>query len=197
MYHDNQLAEQGQFKNGLRVGEWKTWYKNGVLASIQMWNNGFKSGKFFKYDLNANLIESGQYMTDLKTGKWINIQNRDTINYKRGIAVIKKQKNTRSEKYRINQENIQLENARKTQKALDATSDAAKLASLKAKTQEEREIAKEKAKKEKDIEAETKKAAKEARKEAREQEAKNEPKKESKISAFFNNLLKKKDKAAK
>lgn len=194
MYHNNQLAEQGQFRNGLRVGEWKTWYRNGILASIQIWNSGFRSGKFLKYDLNGNLIESGHYMTDLKTGKWINIENRDTINYRRGIVVIEKQKYTKSEKYSIKQGNIKLKNDKATQKELESTTDEAKLAGLKTKTKEEKEIAKEKVKTQKETKAATKKAEKEAKERAREQ-AKNEPKKESKIIIFFKNLLKKKDKA--
>ena len=35
-YHSGQLAEQGEFDNGLRVGEWKSWRDDGTLISIPM-----------------------------------------------------------------------------------------------------------------------------------------------------------------
>lgn len=196
MYLNNQLAEQGEFKNGLRVGLWKTWHQNGVLATTQIWSGGLRCGKYFRYDENGNLVENGKFSSNLKTGKWTNTESKEIITYRKGEIVKEKEIFTKSEKYRIKQENIKLENSKETQKEFEITSDAEKLASLKAKTQEEKEIAKEKSKKEKEAKATAKKAEKEAQKKAREQ-AKNEPKKESKISAFFNTLFKKKDKAVK
>lgn len=196
MYHSNQLAEQGKFRKGLRVGEWKTWHKNGVLSSIQIWSGGLRSGKFLKYDLNGNLEETGYYISNLKTGKWINVENGDTINYKRGVAITKKQKYTKLEKYTIKQENIKQENIKDTQKEVEATSDAAKLTALKAKTKEEKAIANAKEKKEKESKIAADKAERAVKKEA-EKQAKNQPKKDSKVETFFKNLFKKKDKTPK
>lgn len=196
MYHSNQLAEQGQFKEGLRVGLWKTWHPNGVLATTLSYSKGLRSGKYFRYDENGNLIENGKFCSDLKTGKWTNADSQEITTYKKGIIVRKKETFTKSEKYRIKQENIRLENSKDNQKELEATSDAAKLAALKAKTKEEKALAKEKAKKDAETEAAAKKAQKAAKKEARKQ-AKNQPKKDSKVETFFKNLFKKKDKASK
>jgi len=189
MYHNNQLAEQGRFKNGLRVGEWKTWHQNGVLASLQMWHNGLRWGKFLRYDVNSVLVESGSFISNKKNGKWINLENRDILIYKRGIAVIEKESFTKSEKYRINQEKSKLKNDEKVQKELDAAADADKLVRYKAI-----------AKKEKEAKIEVNKAERTAKKEARKkakEQSKNEPKKDSKIKLFFKNLFKKKDKTAK
>lgn len=196
MYLNNQLAEQGEFKNGLRIGLWKTWHENGVLATTQIWSGGLRCGKYFRYDENGDLVENGKFSSNLKNGKWTNTESKEIITYRKGEIVKEKEIFTKSEKYRIKQENIKLENSKETQKELEATTDAAKLANLKAKTQEEKEIAKEKSKKEREAESAAKKAKKEANKKARDQ-AKNEPKKESKISDFFNNLFKKKNKATK
>lgn len=196
MYHSNQLAEQGEFKDGLRVGLWKTWYPNGVLATTQKWSKGLRCGKYFKYDENGNLVENGKFSSDLKTGKWTNAETKEITTYKNGEIVKQKQTFTKSEQYRIKQENTKLENAQQAQKDLEITSDAAKLASYKAKTKEEKAIAKEKAKKDSEAKVAAKKVDKEARKRDNEQ-AKNEPKKDSKITTFFNNLFKKKDKAPK
>ncbi|MFB3389832.1 toxin-antitoxin system YwqK family antitoxin [Flavobacterium sp. LAR06] len=192
IYHSNQLAEQGQFKEGLRVGLWKTWYPNGVLATRMSYSKGLRSGKYFRYDENGKLIENGKFSTGLKTGKWTNAETKEITTYKKGVIVKKKETFTKSEKYRIKQEHIKLENSKDTQKELEATSDAAKLTALKAKTKEEKALAKEKAKKNAEAEAAAKKAQKAAKK-----AAKNQPKKDSKVETFFKNLFKKKDKAPK
>lgn len=200
MYHSNQLAEQGQFKNGLRVGEWKTWHKNGILASILHYSNGMRSGKFFRYDEIGNLVENGKFSSNLKTGKWTNAETQEVTTYKDGVIVKKKEVLTKSEKYRLKQENIKTENAKESQKDQENTSDALKLKSYKAKTKEEKVQAKEKDKKDREIAAADKKAKKEADKEAKKiakEKAKNEPKKDSKIESFFKNIFKKKDKAPK
>ncbi|MEZ0131744.1 hypothetical protein AB9T88_18965, partial [Flavobacterium sp. LBUM151] len=111
---------------------------------------GLRCGKYFRYDENGNLVENGKFSSNLKTGKWTNTESKEIITYRKGEIVKEKEIFTKSEKYRIKQENIKLENSKETQKELEATTDAAKLASLKAKTQEEKEIAKEKTKKEKE-----------------------------------------------
>lgn len=200
MYHNNQLAEQGQYKNGLRIGLWKTWYQNGILATTTNFSKGVRSGNYSRYNESGNLVESGKFSSDSKTGKWTNTETKEITTYKRGVIVKQKETLTKSEKYRIKQENIKLENAQDAQKEQEATSDAMKLSDYKAKTKEEKAIAREKAKKEKEIKTAAKKAEraseKAAKKAAREQ-AKNEPKKDSKVKTFFNNLFKKKDKAPK
>lgn len=189
MYHSNQLAEQGKFKNGLRVGVWKTWHKNGVLATDQNWHNGLRSGIYSRFDSNGNLIEKGRFIANYKTGKWINTENHDTITYKKGEIVIKGQTFTKSEKYKLKQEKNNLENTKKAQKELDATADAAKLASYKTATKEEKEILISDRKKENELKIEAKKQAR--------KQAENEPKKDSKIKTFFKSLFKKKDKGPK
>lgn len=196
MYHTNQLAEQGRFKKGVKVGVWKTWYQNGLLATVQNWNDGLRSGSYLHYDQNGILIETGRFMSNLKNGKWINVENKDTILYKKGKIIKQKETFTKSEKYRIRRDNTKLENTKETQKKLEAASDAIKLANYKAKTKEENAIAKEIAKNEKEVKTGTKKNEKATKKTSRKQ-AKNAPKKDSKIITFFKNLFKKKDKTSK
>ncbi|WP_131474483.1 hypothetical protein [Flavobacterium sp. KMS] len=182
MYHSNQLAEQGKYKNGLRVGLWKTWYPNGVIATTQMWVNGLRSGIYSRYDKNGDLIENGDYTADKKTGKWTNTESKDTLIYKKGVIVIKKQSLLKSEKYKLKQDKLKLEESIKEQKKSEATIDAAKLTEYKTKTENEKKLAKEKAKKEKEQDSLNKKMS--------------EPKKESKIINFFKNIFKKKDRLA-
>lgn len=194
MYQNNQLAEQGLFKNGLRVGEWKTWHPNGALATTLNYSDGLRSGKYFRYDEDGKLVESGKFSSNLKTGTWTDTENKESSTYKNGILVNKKEILPKSEQYRLKQENIKAENDKESKQELEAASDAAKLKLYKAKTKEEKETAKEQAKKENEAAAAAKKAHKEEQKIARER-AKQEPKKDSKIKHFYKNIFKKKDQA--
>lgn len=97
-YHSNQLAEKGTFKKGLRTKEWKTWYTNGKLSSIQNWSSGIKSGSFTYFDEDGNITETGKYRNGRKTGKWINFIKKDTTMFKRGEVVIPKPKKVKKQK---------------------------------------------------------------------------------------------------
>lgn len=189
MYHSNQIAEQGKFKNGLRVGVWKTWHKNGILATDQNWHNGLRSGLYSRFDTNGNLIEKGRFIANYKTGKWINTENQDTITYKKGKIVTKGQTFTKSEKYKLKQEKKNLDNTKRIQKELNDNVDAVKLASYKTAAKEEKAILISDRKRKNEIKIEAKKQDRE--------QAKNEPKKDSKVKTLFNNLFKKKEKTPK
>ncbi|HEY8781586.1 MAG TPA: hypothetical protein VIM16_08240 [Mucilaginibacter sp.] len=39
-YPDKNLKEEGDFKRGLKDGEWKTWNRKGDLTSVTTWNEG-------------------------------------------------------------------------------------------------------------------------------------------------------------
>lgn len=104
MYHSNQLAEQGLFKKGLKVGSWKTWHKNGLIETTQKWSNGIKSGNFHHYNENGELIEKGKYKNDKKNGPWIDFIKKDTIVYKNGSVFIKKVKLSKEEKTKKKEE---------------------------------------------------------------------------------------------
>lgn len=97
-YHSNQLAEQGRFKKGLKVGLWKTWFQNGTLETTQEFSNGFLSGNFQKFDAKGNLIEKGKFQQGKKQGKWINYISKDTIQFKQGKIFVPKPKLTKEEK---------------------------------------------------------------------------------------------------
>ncbi|WP_379817179.1 toxin-antitoxin system YwqK family antitoxin [Flavobacterium artemisiae] len=196
MYHSNQLAEQGEFKNGLRVGLWKTWYQNGVLATTQIWSKGERNGKFFRYNETGSLLEYGKYSSNLKSGRWTNAESKEIITYKKGVIVKEKQIFTKSEKYKAKQDEIKQENAVKSKKELEETNDALKLAQYKAQKEQEKETAKAITQKEREKKATAKKEEQKAKKEAKEKSA-NEPKQDSKLKSFFKNLFKKKDKSPK
>lgn len=113
MYHSNQLAEQGVFKKGLKIGLWKTWYKNGYLETTQKWKNGLRSGDFYHYAEDGSLLEKGKYKKGIKHGSWINFVKKDTIVYKNGTIFIKKVKPTKEEKEKLREEKLKNETAQK------------------------------------------------------------------------------------
>jgi hypothetical protein len=55
-----QLSEQGNYKKGVKVGEWKTWDKNGFLVAISNYHSGQLNGKTYKYT-NGKLSQIEKY----------------------------------------------------------------------------------------------------------------------------------------
>ena len=115
-YHNNQLAEQGKFKKGLKVGIWKTWNQNGRLSSVQSWKSGVKSGSFTSFDDEGELVERGKYKDNKKTGTWINYAKKDTVNFKNGVVLPKEKKLSKEEKLKIKEEKKKTAELKKLQK---------------------------------------------------------------------------------
>jgi antitoxin component YwqK of YwqJK toxin-antitoxin module len=93
-YITNELAEKGNFSYGLKKGEWKNWYKNGSLKTISNWKKGVLSGEYFLHNDSGELLLTGRYSKGEKVGKWVDYREKDTIRYKKGISVLKKEKDT-------------------------------------------------------------------------------------------------------
>jgi len=77
-----QLAEQGNFEEGLQTGEWKQWYESGQLASIYNFENGILNGNYSLFSPDGLITETGNY----KAGKFhgAKIENGETTIYKNG-----------------------------------------------------------------------------------------------------------------
>lgn len=88
-YLNNQLAEKGHFRKGLKIGLWKSWYLNGNLKAESYWSNGRRNGKYCLYNEKGDLIEKGIYKSDKKHGTWINYEKKDTVFFKKDEIVIK------------------------------------------------------------------------------------------------------------
>jgi hypothetical protein len=113
-YHSNQIAEKGKFKNGLKIGVWKTWYPNGSIESTQKWVKGLRTGMYKKYDKNGLIEESGCYKNDKKQGEWYDFIKKDTINYENGEPALKKQKRSKLEKLTLKLQELKDEQNKKT-----------------------------------------------------------------------------------
>lgn len=133
MYHSNQLAEQGRFKDGLRAGLWKTWHENGNLSTVQIWKSGFRSGNFTSFDSNGQVMEKGKFENDKKEGSWINVINKDTTIFKNGVVFVKKKEISKEEKLQLKEEKKRLRalNKEKKSSAKKATKDTANIGFIK------------------------------------------------------------------
>lgn len=134
-YHSNQLAEEGNFKYGLKVGLWKNWFENGTIKSTQYWNSGLQTGLYYAYDASGNTIEKGNYKKGKKHGNWINFVSKDTVMYKNGVVFIPKPKLSKEEKQALKEKT----KAEKEAKAI-----------AKEKEREAKKLAKEQEKKQKE-----------------------------------------------
>lgn len=112
-FHSNQLAEQGEFENGLKKGTWKSWYPNGTVETTQYWQDGSRGGSFYHYSIAGEVLESGNFKKDKKHGKWIDFVKKDTAVYKKGVIFVKKPKLTKEEKIKLKEENAKLKEENK------------------------------------------------------------------------------------
>ena len=60
-YKDGQLAEQGEFRYGLKNGEWLSWHPSGKIAGIYNYKRGVLHGHFFQFDKDGNPLKAGRY----------------------------------------------------------------------------------------------------------------------------------------
>lgn len=100
-FHSNQLAEQGVYKKGLKIGLWKNWFENGKIENTQVWKSGIKNGTFIKHNNLGDIIEKGNYKKNLKHGLWVDMVKKDSTIYKNGSVFLKKIKLTKEEKDKI------------------------------------------------------------------------------------------------
>ena len=127
MFHSNQLAEQGTFSNGLKVGLWKIWYPSGIIKSEQKWVNGLKRGRSTSYSENGNVIETGKYTNNRKFGNWINFVTKDTVYYMNDKVVIEKPKLSKEEKAQLKAtKKLERENVKASRKAKKEAKEAKK-----------------------------------------------------------------------
>ncbi len=82
-YKNNQLAEKGLFKKGLKDGVWKSWNQQGVLVHQENWSKGIQTGKQLYYNENG-LIQK----TIIFKSNQTQIIARDTTIVKRKKTVL-------------------------------------------------------------------------------------------------------------
>lgn len=122
-FHNNHLAEQGEFENGLKKGTWKMWYPNGLIQSTQYWNSGIRAGSYYQYGETGDIVVKGSFKNNKKHGKWIDFIKKDTVVYKKGTIYVEKPKLSKEEKLKVKEEKAKLreeeKKAKEAKKALE------------------------------------------------------------------------------
>jgi len=87
----NSLKEKGEFKNGLKTGEWVLWYENGNQKILSNWEKGLLSGKFQEYDSNGVILKEFYYNKGELEGNQISYRSgkiNELKKYKKGKEIL-------------------------------------------------------------------------------------------------------------
>jgi antitoxin component YwqK of YwqJK toxin-antitoxin module len=102
-YPSNQLCEKGEFKKGLKIGEWKQWYQNGALKKVERWKKGRLVGRQTFYDEKGQinkLVRLSRFKKEIITadtliverGNRLKISTLDSLGEVRQVERYKKQR---------------------------------------------------------------------------------------------------------
>jgi len=85
------LKEQGYFKKGLKNGKWITWYENGKIKDIKIWNRGTQVSTQKTYNDSSELILKQLYYNGRLVSQTIyeNGKAVKTTKFKNGKEVMK------------------------------------------------------------------------------------------------------------
>ncbi len=71
-YHDDgSLYLEGIYEDGLREGEWLSWYPDGTIWSKGYFSKGERTGKSWVYHPSGKLYMKGSYENGKKIGTWL------------------------------------------------------------------------------------------------------------------------------
>lgn len=71
-YHTNgKVFKTGHLKDGVRFGDWKSFYPNGQIWSEQSYFNGRRDGPTKTWFENGQLRYEGAYANDERFGRWV------------------------------------------------------------------------------------------------------------------------------
>jgi hypothetical protein len=64
------IVLSGNFENGLRQGQWLTFYENGEVKNVMNYDKNVLQGAFKTFDNEGKLLESGEFVNNKKEGVW-------------------------------------------------------------------------------------------------------------------------------
>ncbi len=70
----------GNFENGLREGQWTSYYENGEVKNVAFYHKDLLNGDYKSFDTHGDLKESGKFVNNKKEGEWL---------FKGGLQVVK------------------------------------------------------------------------------------------------------------
>lgn len=96
-YVNMNLRSNGVLKLGLKNKEWRSWYENGQLKSVEKWRKGLKFGKSVYFSMDGMDIMVVTFKKNLYHGKCIILHKNQKISikkYRHGELVVKRKERT-------------------------------------------------------------------------------------------------------
>jgi len=69
--------KSGNFKNGLKIGEWQTYYSSGAVKSFETFKDGYRDGLSIQFTKEGEIESLGNYNKNRKSSVWIDINNEE------------------------------------------------------------------------------------------------------------------------
>jgi antitoxin component YwqK of YwqJK toxin-antitoxin module len=96
---DFKMTEEGDYKEGLKDGEWKAYFPGGRNpAVVSNYKNGELDGTMKQFDRRGNLLQEMDYKDGLKHGRFIIYDKKGRVvlekTFEFGMEVIKGQNNS-------------------------------------------------------------------------------------------------------
>ncbi|HWR94837.1 MAG TPA: hypothetical protein VN192_06530 [Flavobacterium sp.] len=79
-YPDGKIAEEANYVEGKKNGEYKKYSEGGVVLEVVNYKNGEYDGKAIYRDPYGNIVAEGIYVADKKTGIWKFYVNGELVN---------------------------------------------------------------------------------------------------------------------
>lgn len=99
-YLNGNLKEKGNFRTGLKNGEWITWYESGKIKEINTWKKGIRSTTCI-YNPGGELVSKTSYRNGKQSGYQFLYKDGavyEKKKYRKGIEIIPKVKEKKENK---------------------------------------------------------------------------------------------------
>ena len=73
-YDDGKIKSEGEYVDGVKVGEWKTYFESSELESSINFMEGEKDGPFKFFHQNGELKAIGSYKNGKEDGNWLELK---------------------------------------------------------------------------------------------------------------------------
>ncbi len=80
-YSNEQLMEEGQYKDGKKEGKWNYYSPSGTLIESKTYSNGIKNGEYKKYYHTGELEEVGNYKNGKEEGQWLDYYKNGNLSF--------------------------------------------------------------------------------------------------------------------
>lgn len=103
-YPGAELLQKGEFKMGLKQGQWITWFPSGIISRLEHYKNGQFHGIFKEYDSGGFLNLQADYINGRLHGKVFYYENGELSaieRYVNGQLIPEKEEESKKRNFRL------------------------------------------------------------------------------------------------